>query len=581
MKLSPKLTRFTLFHRAMLMTMALLIILIIAFGLVIRGVKSITNTIEGQSAFITSQNQAIKTQNKLVHEQQNKLRLQTATFEAYGLYSKYLYWRLNSVASADSQSVSEGDKTEKQLRDKLKAIGKLSPDLGEATDGVALYLDDFNTDIKQAYDLATKGASSQQISGPMGSAQSQAIAMNSMFDAILSEAAQSVTDAGSGVLGAGEKLSKAAEQVQASSDSVQDQGHQLQKRIFLILAVAILVSVVVGWLLARSISRPLRRLSSVILDIENTNDLSKRVTYMGRNEIGDIGQAFNSMLEKFGVIIRDLSNAAEQLSKAADDSAAASSSTDQSVQQLRSETDQVATASNEMAVTVKGINDHTNDAVNQARSAAEACKSGQAIIAQTMHAIESLADRIFESSESVRHLAQHAEGIGSVLDVIRSIAEQTNLLALNAAIEAARAGEAGRGFAVVADEVRTLAQRTGASTDEIQGMIERLQNETQNVVKRMESSREQASSTLSGAGQTTTAIEGILSAVTAINSTNEQISHATEEQTGAAESIDQSIVNISQLTGDVSNAATRTAAASETLRQMVEELHRLVAQFHC
>ena len=581
MKLSPKQIRFTLFHRSMLMTLALLVILVIAFGLVIRGVKSITSTIEGQTAFITSQTQAIKTQNKLVHEQQGKLRLQTATFEAYGLYSKYLYWRLNSVASADSQSVSEGDKAEKQLRAKLKSIGQLSPDLGEATDGVALYLDDFNSDIKQAYDLANKGASPQQISGPMGSAQSQAIAMNSMFDAILSEAAQSVTDAGSGVLGAGEKLSKAAEQVQESSDEVKVRGHQLQKHILLILAASIVISIVVGWLLARSISRPLRRLAAVIMDIEHNNDLSKRVAYAGRNEIGDIGQAFNSMLQKFSVIIRDLASAAEQLSSAADDSASASTSTDQSVQQLRSETDQVATASNEMAVTVKGINDHTNEAVTQARSAAQACKNGQAIIAQTMHDIESLADRIFESSESVRDLAQNADGIGSVLDVIRSIAEQTNLLALNAAIEAARAGEAGRGFAVVADEVRTLAQRTGSSTDEIQGMIERLQAETQNVVKRMESSREQASSTLSGAGQTTTAIADILGAVTAINSTNEQIAHATEEQTGAAESIDQSIVNISQLTGDVSDAATRTAAASETLRQMVDELHRLVVQFRC
>ncbi|WP_454786175.1 methyl-accepting chemotaxis protein [Mangrovitalea sediminis] len=402
-----------------------------------------------------------------------------------------------------------------------------------------------------------------------------------MFDAILSEAAQSVTDAGSGVLGAGEKLSKAAEQVQESSNEVKARGHQLQKHILLILAASIVISIVVGWLLARSISRPLRRLAAVIMDIEHNNDLSKRVAYAGRNEIGDIGQAFNSMLQKFSVIIRDLASAAEQLSSAADDSASASTSTDQSVQQLRSETDQVATASNEMAVTVKGINDHTNEAVTQARSAAQACKNGQAIIAQTMHDIESLADRIFESSESVRDLAQNADGIGSVLDVIRSIAEQTNLLALNAAIEAARAGEAGRGFAVVADEVRTLAQRTGDSTDEIQGMIERLQAETQNVVKRMESSREQASSTLSGAGQTTTAIADILGAVTAINSTNEQIAHATEEQTGAAESIDQSIVNISQLTGDVSDAATRTAAASETLRQMVDELHRLVVQFRC
>ena len=579
MRVVQGLKRFTLFHRSLLMTLALVAILIIAFVVVLGDVREMTATIKGQSSFVSSQNKAIEQQNALVHKQQEKLKLQAMTFSAYGLYSKYLYWRLNSVAAGDDQSVSEGDKNEKALRDKFKQISALSPDLGDAANAVTLYLNDFDTDIKQAYQLVKQGAAPNQIAAPMGDAQTQAVAMNDMFDTILSQAGKATTAATNGVLAMGKKVSGAARQVQDASQSVLQQGESLQHRVVVILGLSIAISIIIGWLLARSISRPLQRLASVIVDIEETNDISKRVEYGGDNEIGDIARAFNGMLGKFSSIVADLSSAASRLSESAEASAQASATMDNSVQQLRSETDQVATASNEMAVTVKGINDHTDEGVNQARAAAEACQAGQQIISQTMQAIEALAERIFESAESVRKLAGNADNIGSVLDVIRGIAEQTNLLALNAAIEAARAGEAGRGFAVVADEVRTLAKRTGDSTDEIQAMIERLQNDTQQVVTTMEGSREQASNTLGAAGQTTSAIENILASVTAINHTNEQISHATEEQAGAAESIDKSIVNISQLTGDVSDAAGQTASASEQLRSMVDELRRLVVLF--
>ena len=280
MKLAQGPLRFTLFHRSLLMTVALVVILVVAFSVVLSNVRNMVGTIEGQTAFITAQNAAIKQQNTLVHQQQDKLRLQATTFQAYGLYSKYLYWRLNAVASGDSQSVSEGDKAEKALRDKLKAINDLSPDLGEAADAVAIYLDDFNKDIKQAYDLAQSGAAPNQVAGPLGSAQSQAVAMNSMFDSILSEASKAANKASSGVLDMGNKLADGG----GRGTAVQRIGEpprasDLQQRIVVILAVALVASLIIGWLLARSISRPLQRLARVIVDIENTNDLSKRVHY--------------------------------------------------------------------------------------------------------------------------------------------------------------------------------------------------------------------------------------------------------------------------------------------------------------
>ena len=331
--------------------------------------------------------------------------------------------------------------------------------------------------------------------------------------------------------------------------------------------------------IAHRLKKHIAEIEALIIDIEKNSDLSRRINYRGRNEIGDIGIAFNSMLEKFHSIIQQLAKSADQLSHSSEESAKVSERTNNSSQKLREETDMVATASNEMAVTVKGINESTEDAVNKAADAQDTCQRGQQIITRTVDSIQSLTSQINNSSTAVQDLVKETESIGSVLDVIRGIAEQTNLLALNAAIEAARAGEQGRGFAVVADEVRSLASKTGDSTEEIQTMIEKLQAGANNAASQMKLSASNTSQTLDFASQTTESINGILESVDSISSTNQHIAHATEEQSTAADSIDQSIVRISQLTNDVSAAAEHTLEASEQLSVMVDEIHSLVVQF--
>ncbi len=580
MAIRPKFNvRLTIFHRAMLMSLGFVLILLIALGLVLNSIADMLDTIEGNTTYLQIQNQAVNEQNRLVNQQERLVNLQTTTLEAYAFYSAYLYWRFDSVITADDRSLKEAATAEKGLRGKLQEIANQDEELAEAAEVVLIYIDDFNNTINEAVERTKSDAPKQLISSKVGEAQTHSMAMNAMFDTILEQAANTVREASNGVRNAGTKVGDAADQVLKGSDQVTQKGHDLESQVWGIMVASVVISLALGTFLARSITNPIRRLTSVITDIEKNSDLSRRINYQGRNEIGDIGIAFNSMLDKFHNIIRQLARSAELLSHSSEESAKVSETTSQSAQHLREETDMVATATNQMAVTVKGINDNTEDAVKQAAEAQDACRSGQKIVANTMSAIESLTGQINDSSGAVQALAKATDTIGSVLDVIRGIAEQTNLLALNAAIEAARAGEQGRGFAVVADEVRTLASKTGDSTEEIQKMIEQLQAGAASAAKQMQLSSESATQTMQQAATTTDSIEGILHSVSAINETNQHIAHATEEQTMAAESIDQSIIRISQLTNDVTAAAEHTFEASEQLSRMVDEIHNLVVQF--
>jgi methyl-accepting chemotaxis protein len=571
--------RFSIFHRALLMSLALVTILIVAFVLVLAELGDMTRTIEGQGIQVDAQNHAIDAQRILVREQQDQQLLQQETFQAYSLYSKFIYWRFDSILTGDRLSTEQGDKAEKQLREKLVLITQLNEDMGEAVDVVAIYLDSFNKKIQETFELVQEEAPRFEITSKVGEAQTHSMAMNAIFEGILETGAGIVQKAGRGVSETGETVAAAAAKVKASSEAVQQQGAALNTDVLIILCVSSIGSVLIGVWLARSITQPIQRLTAVITRIDRDSDLTCRVTDLPAHEIGDIGHAFNRMLEKFNGIVGNMKDTAQDLSHSAVASAKVSQTTSQSAQQLMAEIDQVAAATNEMAATIKGINEHTSDAVQQANTAQAACREGQLIVAKTLEAIKSLEASTVEGVESVRKLAEHSERIGSVLDVIRSIAEQTNLLALNAAIEAARAGDAGRGFAVVADEVRTLAQRTGQSTQEIQSMTEALQQGTQHVVERMNANQGQASSALEKAAGTTAAIDRIIGAVQAIAQTNQNISRATDEQTRAADSIDQSVVRISHLTGDLSHAADQTSASGDQLARLVENLKAVVVQF--
>jgi len=249
------------------------------------------------------------------------------------------------------------------------------------------------------------------------------------------------------------------------------------------------------------------------------------------------------------------------------------------VRTQRGEIDQVATAMNEMSATVQEVARNAEQAAHAAQNADQCAKSGALVATEAMGGIDALVSEVERSAGAIHELEAESENIGMVLDVIKGIAEQTNLLALNAAIEAARAGEQGRGFAVVADEVRTLASRTQKSTQEIHHMIERLQAGASNAVRVMEAARGKGKLGVEQVERAAESLAEIAGAVATINDMNTQIASAAEEQSAVAEEINRNVVNISHGSVQSARGTEQAALASGELARLATDLHQLVAQF--
>jgi methyl-accepting chemotaxis protein len=328
------------------------------------------------------------------------------------------------------------------------------------------------------------------------------------------------------------------------------------------------------------IARPLKQVADRLLDIsQGEGDLNVSLNASSKDEIGDIACGFNQFVEKIRHTIVQVADSSAQLGSAAGQLSAITEQTNQNVMQQQSETEQVATAMNQMAATVQEVAHNAANATASAVQADAAAQQGRQVVSRTIKTINGLAGAVANASGAIQQLAVDSENIGSVLDVIRGIAEQTNLLALNAAIEAARAGEQGRGFAVVADEVRTLASRTQQSTREIQAMIERLQSGTQNVVTVMEQGRTQAEEGVSQAAEAGRALDTIVGAVASINDMNALIASAAEEQSAVAEEMSRNITSINTLSSQTADGSSQTSLASEELARLATGLQHLVGQF--
>ena len=362
-----------------------------------------------------------------------------------------------------------------------------------------------------------------------------------------------------------------------------DLSAQRDQEIFGMALVGLLVAglgLLVIWFVGYGIARPLKQMVAMLDDIaQGEGDLTRRLATDRADELGAIAKGFNTFLGKLQVMISQVVTSVQQVSDSSEHTADIAIRTNQGVQKQMAEIDLVATAVHEMTATAQDVARNATHAAEAANHADQAANQGKNVVHNTSNAIAALASEIGRAVGVVQTLAKDSENINAILVAIRGIAEQTNLLALNAAIEAARAGEQGRGFAVVADEVRNLAQKTQQATEEIQSMIQQLQHGTREVVKVMEDSQSKTEISVQQANQAATALQSITQAVSVINDMNTQIASAAEEQSAVAEDINRNVSNIGQVANEVASGADEASQASAELTKLAEQQRRLINQF--
>lgn len=343
-------------------------------------------------------------------------------------------------------------------------------------------------------------------------------------------------------------------------------------------ALALLFGVLAAFLITRQITRPLRETLEVVETIAS-GDLTTELRVTRRDELGELQQGIARMGTTLRELITGILDGVTQIANAAEELSAVTEQTSAGANSQKVETGQVATAMHEMAATVQEVARNADQASHAATDADDEARVGDRVVGEAISQIERLAVEVHRSTEAMTLLQQENQKIGSVMDVIKSVAEQTNLLALNAAIEAARAGEAGRGFAVVADEVRGLAQRTQKSTEEIEGLVARLQSGTQQVASTMLGSQGLTGSSVELARKAGVSLGNITRTVSTIQAMNQQIAAAAEQQSAVAEEISRSILNVRDVSEQTAAASEQTAASCIELARVGGQLQALVSQF--
>jgi methyl-accepting chemotaxis protein len=353
--------------------------------------------------------------------------------------------------------------------------------------------------------------------------------------------------------------------------------------IYMMLGVGVVLlvgSATLGWFFSNQLTRPLERIVASMRDISSgSGDLTVRLDERSKDELGQLAGAFNTFVTKLDGIMAQVGHSTDELATASEELSMITRDTRKGVEQQQNEIQQVATAIEEMTATVKDVAENTNATAGAARQAGSQVDSGKTVLQSNTSAIQQLSQRMSESQSVVEALQQDSTKVGTVLDVIRGIAEQTNLLALNAAIEAARAGEQGRGFAVVADEVRVLAQRTQESTEEIRDIIESLQKRSQQTTHMLHENNEDITTTVELTEKTEQAFMAIEQAVHQLLDMSTQIASATEEQASVTEEISRNVDNIHQVAQSTATGAEQTATSSQMLARLGDVLKGLVGPF--
>jgi methyl-accepting chemotaxis protein len=475
-----------------------------------------------------------------------------------------LMYDLNKANTLDTAEVirSEIDINIDSIRPRLKVLD------GEATGQSASMVNDALSTVRSALD-SLQGSGSY----PDNVIRRQ----QSRLDAGQSLKASEVQLAN--LMGAADKLQTAVRGIAEDTRvSVTDSISSSSWINGIITLVSIALAILISWYTVRSISNPLSRVNHM-LNIMADGNLTERVDYDAEDEFGELASNTNKLTGNLRKLIEGIANRATQLATAAEQSSNVSDETTNAIDEQRNQIEQVATATQEMNSTASEMAEGAAQALREIQHSDDEAKRVREISDKNRTTIEGLAREIKDASEVIDQLSENSKNIGGILDVIRGIADQTNLLALNAAIEAARAGEQGRGFAVVADEVRTLASRTQESTEEIQDMIESLQNDSQRAVTVMNKGREQAELSVNQSDEAAQALQSITDSVHQASDSSNHIANAANEQSSTAHDISERLEAIVSIAEQTASGSKQTAQASTEVAKLADELQDSIKSF--
>ncbi len=366
----------------------------------------------------------------------------------------------------------------------------------------------------------------------------------------------------------------------ANISGIKSLSEKFRSIVLTVVLITVILGVVIAIVLANRIKNPINQVLEMVQTIaQGEGDLTKKISVKSSDEIGELAKWFNAFIDKLHEIISRVANTTNHVASSAVELSASSKQIASAAQEQTSQTDQVATAMQEMTSTVVDVAKNSSEAAKSAKEAASLAAKGGDVVTQTIEGMNRIAQSVNESAKTIEALGKGSEQIGEIIKVINDIADQTNLLALNAAIEAARAGEQGRGFAVVADEVRKLAERTTTATKEIGGMIKGIQGDTRSAVESMQAGTKEVETGVELADQAGESLRQIVGAVQNVMDMVQQIATAAEQQSTAGEEISSNIESVANVTKETATGAQQSSKASEDLSALAVELQNIVSGF--
>ena len=569
---------FSIRVRTIALVSVIILITLVANTYIVANIRSINGQVTKQAELIDSQILIVERQQSSIQDAQSVIDRVNNINEAITTIADMNYWYFQGALTLLIESIETGRQLREQLLTQLGELEAQDAANAEVFAQVREELETYKLYAERMFTMYESNSVSMGASMAQG-AKDQSDKVSELLSSLRSQYVEQQNNAMQQVVSDAGDVAKASKSVDNGGTLIRKQVDSTVTAAIGITIGVLIVGAIMGLAFLRGLLIPIRNLSDVIHNIESTNNVSLRTQYNRRDELGLIAQAFDSMMDKLQGTIMRMADSANELKNIADSARNGSAELSISVRSQQEETDMVATATTEMSASANNIKHNTDVASDLAAEARMTTNVGRETMERSVSSLEQLTTRVTAAATAIDDLAKNTDEIGSVLDVIRGISEQTNLLALNAAIEAARAGEQGRGFAVVADEVRNLASRTNQSTIEIQDTVAKLQEGAKSAVEEIEKSKVSGLENMSRLREAADTMADVASAVEQINELNGQIAQASGEQSEVAGSIDESISRISVQVNELTENATKREKAAESLQGISEQLKALVDSF--